>query len=165
MAATYQEPVLFWPPLISNHSAPFLPLPLLLSPPSLPQQNYRGLLVVKSVFLQPGISTGQHSVRTLHSLWLPYNSHAHVGARCLRCYSWNDPDWAATVPLTILLILLKQLLFLADKSFYILNANTKQPPWHYRGRWSGAGFVQDAVRLTFSSAFKEGLLLCSFPAP
>lgn len=41
------------------------------SPPSLPQQSHRGLLVVKSVFLQPGISTGQHSVRTLHSLCLP----------------------------------------------------------------------------------------------
>lgn len=70
------------------------PLTQLLSPPSLPQQNYRGLLVVKSVFLQPGISTGQHSVRTLHSLCLPNNSHAHVRARCLRSCSWNDPDWA-----------------------------------------------------------------------
>lgn len=76
-------------------SPPLSLLALCVSPPSLPQQNYRGLLVVKSVFLQPGISTGQHSVRTLRSLCLPYNSHAHVRARCLHHHSWNDPDWAS----------------------------------------------------------------------
>lgn len=61
-------------------------------PPPLTLQSYRGLLVVKSVFLQPGISTGQHSVRTPHSLCLPCNSHARVRACCLHYHSRNDPD-------------------------------------------------------------------------
>lgn len=67
------------PPLHSPDTAS-----LSLSPPALLQQNYRGLLVVKSVFLQPGISTGQHSVRMLHSLRLPDDSNTPVRARCLR---------------------------------------------------------------------------------
>lgn len=70
--------------------APYLTL--LLSPWFLPQQNYRGVLVVTSVFLQPGISTGQHSVRTLHSLCLPCSSHAHLRACFLPFCSGIHPD-------------------------------------------------------------------------
>lgn len=122
---TSLPPLPYFPPLST-------PLTLCDSLPSaLPRQNYRGLLVVKSVFLQPGISTGPHSVGTLHSLCLPYNSHAHVRACCLHCHAQNQPWWnivsllTAQLPILPTYFLTKAKWTTANKSFTHITAQMK----------------------------------------